>query len=391
MTRHSGAIRPGLRRTLTAMAVAAVAMTALGACGDDDDDGGSGGGGEAIKVGLLASLTGPAAPQGEIVRQGAELAATTLSKEGDRKVELEIQDDAGDPQTGVSAFSQMINAEGLTAIVGGGPSGVAMALKPIANRQEVLLLGSGVAAPDYPTPDGYTFRTWIAASDLEGLTSKHLTEELGARKLAILAENADTFLANGEVAEKVFGEAGGEVTAEEWVDGAQTDFIPQLTKLIATNPDALMIEFTAPATIGNAVKQARQLGFKGPIQTSNNATNDDFFKAAGAAADGAYWTVPSVLDSSAHDAFVKAYKAKYNKDPDTLAASAYDDVMLLGKAIAEVGEDGPAIREWLAGLKAYEGASGPITFTADGDLARKPVAVQTAKDGEIETLITGLS
>jgi branched-chain amino acid transport system substrate-binding protein len=389
----SGAIRPGLRRVLAAIAATALAMTALAACGDSDKDSGGGGASSSgpVKVGLLASLTGPAAPQGEKVRQGAELAAATLSAEGKRKVELTIQDDQGDPQTGVAAFSQMVNAKGLKAIVGGGPSGVAMALKPIANRQKVVLLGSGVAAPAFPTANGFTFRTWIAADDLEGLTAKHLANDLKKRKLAILAENADTFKANGAVAKQVYEAAGGKVTGEEWVDGAQTDFLPQLTKLIATKPDVLMIEFTAPATIGNAVKQARQLGFKGPVQTSNNATNDAFLTAAKSAADGAFWTVPSVLDSATHKAFVTAYQAKYKSEPDTLAASAYDDVMLLGKAIEEVGNDGPAIKAWLAKQKDYDGASGPITFKPDGDLARKPVAVQTVKDGQITALDTGLS
>lgn len=371
------------------VAVLAVAA-ALAACGDDSSGGAASGDGP-ITVGLLTSLTGPAAPQGTNIRRSAELAAAKLGSDVGRPVKLEVQDDQSDPQVGVTAFSQMVNAKGLKGIVGPGPSSVGMALKPVAKRQQIVLLAPGVSAPDYTEADGYTFRTWIASDDLEGSTAKYLTEKMNSRTLGILAENADTFQANAAIDKKIFQDAGGHVTGEEFVDGTQTDFLPQLTKLVAGHPDVLMLEFTAPASIGNAVKQARQLGFKGPVLTSNNATNPEFLAAAKSAADGTYWTVPAVLNNATNKSFAEAYRGKYKADPDTLAASAYDDVMLMGKAIAEVGNDGPAIRDWLAKQKDYDGVSGPITFTPEGALEQKPVSIQTVKNGKITVLSSGLS
>jgi branched-chain amino acid transport system substrate-binding protein len=368
------------------MLAAALGVSGLASCSSS----GSGASGDTMTLGFLATLTGAGAPQSVTLINGAKLAVEVYNKTAHKTVTLDVQDDQSDPVSGLAAYN-LLASKGLNAIVGPNPSSVALAVKPVANRQHVVLMSAGASTPDYPTEGGYTFRTWIASDVLERATAEYFTKKLNIKSVAILAEDAQTFRATAAADAQVYGAAGGKVTEQEFVAATETNYLPQLTKLLATHPATVMLEFTSPASIGNAVKQARQLGFHGPIMSANNAANQTFLDTAGSAADGVCWSKPSTGNDAAYNSFVTAYKAKYGQTPDAYAASAYDDVMIMAKALAAVGNNGPALRTYLLGLKNYDGASGPITFKLNGDLVSKPIVTETVKSGQIVDVQTALA
>lgn len=378
-----------IRRRLSTVLTTAVIL--LGAVGCGGSSGSAPTESGPVKIGLLMSLTGAASVQAAMARRGAELAAATLSAGGGRQVTLVIQDDQSDPQAGVSGFNQLVDSEGLKAIVGPGPSAVALALKPIANSKKVVLMAPGVGTPAFATENGYTYRTWLPVDLLEASTAKYATTDLKLRKVAMLLQDSVDARSYGAAVKTVFEKAGGQVVGQEFVAVGQADFESQLTKLIGAQPDALLIELLSPASLGNAFKQARQLGFKGQMLTSNIATNAAFLTAAGTAAEGAIYSVTVVPDptDANYKAFVTAYQTKYGQAPDILAANGYDCVAIMARAVEQTGNNGPGIKAWLGKLKNYKGVSGTINFKSNGDVASKPYAVYTIKDGKAALLITG--
>ncbi len=90
-----------------------------------------------LKVGLIASLSGFAAPYGVAVQEGVELALAERRKAGD-EVELTVQDDQSDPTKALSAYRFLRDAKGVQLVVGG--SWWIRPLAPITEREEVPLL-----------------------------------------------------------------------------------------------------------------------------------------------------------------------------------------------------------------------------------------------------------
>ncbi|MCL6522858.1 MAG: ABC transporter substrate-binding protein, partial [Firmicutes bacterium] len=81
-------------------------------------------------------------------------------------------------------------------------------------------------------------------------------------------------------------------------------------------------------------------------------------------------------------AFVQAYKAKYNDSPDGFAALGYDAVYLLADAIQRAGSADPAkIRQALADTKGFQGVTGTISMDANHNPV-KPVIILEMKDGQ---------
>jgi branched-chain amino acid transport system substrate-binding protein len=367
----------GRASILAALATVAVLVAS---CGSGDDGGGGSGDGP-IKIGVVASLSGPAAPFGEQQLQGAELAAADWNAEHKRKIELSVQDDQSDPKSGVSAMRKVV-AEQPQAIVGPTASTVGVALAPIANASEIPLMSASVSAPEFATDGGFTFRDHLSTPQLTGATAEWAIDD-GVRSIGMLMPNAADGRAAAKEITRIVEDAGGSITGTEYIEATQTEFQSQLTKLVAGKPDALFVFVIAPEGIAVAMKQARQLGFEGRFLTVANVENDAFVKAAGSAAGDAVWSVETAPDGPQADrykAFVTAFEKKNGGDPDIIAANAYDATTMLAEGATAVG-GGSALRDWLR-KQDYEGITGPIAFDEKGDIKEKPLTIRTLRDGE---------
>jgi branched-chain amino acid transport system substrate-binding protein len=358
--------------------LAAVAVLSMG-CGDDAGAG-AGGGGGSIELGVVASLSGPAAPFGEQQLKGAELAVADWNAKHDGKIKLSVQDDQTDPKSAVSAMRKVV-AGNPDAILGPTASTIGVALAPIAKASKIPLMAASVSAPEFVSPDGFTFRNRSTTPQQTGATTRWAVDH-GVRTVGMLMPNAaDGKAAAKEIARVVEG-AGGAVTQTEYVESTQTEYQSQVTKLVASKPDALFVFIIAPEGIAVAMKQARQLGFKGRFLTVANVENEAFVKAAGRAADDAVWaleTAPAGPQADRYKAFATAFKHKNGGDPDIIAGNAYDATMLLAQGVTAVG-GGPALRAWLH-KQNYAGITGSIAFDDKGDIVSKQLTMRTLREG----------
>jgi branched-chain amino acid transport system substrate-binding protein len=163
----------------------------------------------------------------------------------------------------------------------------------------------------------------------------------GIRKLATINESTD--YAEGVRRESVaqFEKRGGQVVAEERYPSDTTDYRSQLTKLLNENPDALHVAAQAEFAGGTIVKQARELGFDGPIYSDVVVVGATALEIAGDAATGVK-AVTADLDPANNTAqeVLKNFREKYgNVTLPWYIGSAYDDVYITAECLKETGDD----------------------------------------------------
>ncbi len=173
-----------------------------------------------------------------------------------------------------------------------------------------------------------------------------------------------------------------ETNYEPNYENVNPNFEIQLDRLAEVQPDAVVLWADAEPA-GTLVKQIRDRGMKFPIFACERIVHPDFLKAAGKAAEGVVAVYP--FDPEAKNPklleFKKRYEERYHTAPDCYAVHSYDGTMMTVEAIRKAGLNRYRIRDALAAMTHWDGASGPI----DLDLAlsnRRPVIPVSVKDGK---------
>ena len=103
---------------------------------------------EPIKIGVMCALTGPFASEGQDMRNVVEILATELNKSGGikgEKVEIIVEDDAGDPRSAALA-AQRLSTKGVVAVIGTYGSAVTEASQSIYDEAGIVQIATGYTA-----------------------------------------------------------------------------------------------------------------------------------------------------------------------------------------------------------------------------------------------------
>lgn len=341
-----------------------------------------------IPIGFVFSQTGAAAIYGGTQKNAAQLAVDEINTSkmlGDATLKPIFEDDASKPEQAIQVFTKLITQDHVAAIIGPTLSNSAKSSDPIAQDNHTVVLGVSNTAAGITEIGDYVFRDSLPESAVIPNTIKIAKEKLGLSKVAVMYGNDDAFTKGGyDVFQKALADAGITVLTTETFAKGDTDFNPQLTKIQGLAPDAIVVSALAEEAAG-IMQQARQLGIEVPIIGGNGFNSPQLAQLAGQAAEGAIsgaaWFVSN--DTPKNQAFVQAYKAKYNADPDQFAAQAYDGVYLIANAIKNAGSaDRTALRDALGKTTGFEGVLGTFSFV-NREPQHTPV-VQIVHNGKFE-------
>ena len=345
-------------------ALAALALTA--ACGDDSD--------KPFKIGVMESVTGPGETYGTVMVQAKEMAADEINAAGGingRPLELIIEDSKCGAQDAITAYNKLTDVDGVKIILGTSCSGAMLGAAPRAEADGVVLFSASATNPDIAEAGDYIFRTAINDNQL-GVDTGNLLWADGARTLATINETTDYAEGVRRTTVAQFEKRGGSVVAEERYASDVTDFRSQLTKLLAANPDALHVAAQSEFTGGTIVKQARELGYDGPIYGESVVTGTTALEIAGDAATGVKGVIPSPdLTTAKGKEFLSNFQDRYGFV--TLAwflGSAYDDVYIAAECLkkTEDDQDADGFRDCLYDI-TYSGAIGDnYSFDEKGEV-----------------------
>jgi branched-chain amino acid transport system substrate-binding protein len=374
-----------MKRLLQIAALLAVAFSFV-ACGPQ----------AALKIAILAPLSGPVPTFGVSTRDGALLAIEEWNAKGGvlkRKIEPIVEDSQCTPDPAVNAANKVIDQDKVKFIMGEVCSSASIPVSEIANAKKIIQI-SGTSTNTLVTvnADGtvkpYIFRACFI-DPFQGLVGANFAWGKGWKTAFIMLDQANDYVKGlAEAFEKAFTAQGGTIVGKETYTSKDTDFSAILAKVKAAKPDVVYLP-DYYNIVNLATKQAKEKGIIAPFMGGDGWDSADLDLAA---ADGGFYTNhysptdprPEVVN------FLKAYGAKYNGAvPDALAALAYDATNILLQAIKESGSTTDTDKVRVAMEKiSFNGVSGKITFDASHNPI-KSAPILAVKNGKIsvETVV----
>jgi branched-chain amino acid transport system substrate-binding protein len=340
------------------------------------------GSGSGPRVGVILPLTGDAAVYGQALKKGIDLAMEQLSAKGEAVPALLFEDDRGQAAQSVTAARRLIDVEKVPLILGGAMSSTAEAIVPICNDSHVVLISPTATKPALTRMGHYFFRLW-PSDDYDGkIMAEAAYQKLHLRRISVLYINLAYGVGITQVFTHDFQALGGTIISSDGYTQGATDFRSLLTKIQASNPDAIYLPGYV-AEIANILKQASELGIKSRFLGVNSLYDPKLIEVAGPAAEGAVFTYPTFDPKSQQSvvaSFVQAFKTKYGSDPDAFAAQGYDTLRVVARVRGAAGATGDEIRQKLLSLGRFDGPGGSFTFDANGDV-QKELRLLTVKNG----------
>jgi branched-chain amino acid transport system substrate-binding protein len=344
---------------------------------------------DAIKIGLLAPLTGQAAADGLSVQNSVKLAVEKVNAEGGlmgKKVELITYDDRADGKEAVALARKLIEQDKVVAVVGGSYSTPSRAMAPIFQEEKIPAVYAYAVHPDVTKAGNFNFRNGFLGM-VEGKAAAYTAVKLlKAKKIALLISDNDfgRTLAEGfKMYIEKYAKGAATITSVQAYPMQEKDFKAYLSKIKDENVDVIFSSGYYFQT-GPVVKQAREMGIKAHIIGEEGADSPKFLEIAGPSAEGFIIVTNLNRDDKRAQVqnFLKTFETRYKIQPDMVGASAYDAFMIIIDGIKRAKSvKGPDIRGSIATLKDFDGLTGQIKrFTPEGEVV-KDVQVQTVKNG----------
>ena len=331
---------------------------------------------DTIKVGAILAVTGPASFLGAPEAKTLEMMVEEINKKGGikgKKIELIIKDSGASPEKALSFAKQLIEEEKVLAIIGPSTTGETMKIKGVAEEAKAILLSCAAAEVIVNPVAKYVFKT----PQMDKHAVIKIFEQMKAMKhtkAGVLSSNTGFGKAGKEQIEKLAAEHGIQIAANEVYDSKATDLTAEVTKVKAAGAEAIINWSIEPAQ-SIVIKNARQIGFKGPIFQSHGFGNIKYVEAAGEAAEGVIFPAGRLLvadvlpknhpQKAVLTKYKKDYEAKFKEDASTFGGHAYDAMVILTKAIEKAGSaDKEAVRNAIEGLRGVVGTGGVFNFSA---------------------------
>ena len=325
-------------KRIFALGLLVILAQAVMACGGDGE-----GDTSPFRIGVMESLTGAGETYGNVAVEAKQMAMDEINAAGGingRMLELVVEDSKCSAQDAINAYKKLTDVDGMKIILGTSCSGAMLGVAPLAEADGVVLFSGLASNPDIANAGDYIFRTQI--SDIEvGINTGNVLWADGIRVLATITETTDYAEGVRRTSVAQFEKNGGKVIAQERYTPDTTDFRSQLTKLFEASPDALHITPQSEFAAGTIVKQARELGYRGPIYGETITVGTTSLDIAGDAATGlkAITATPDPNNAKAQEVLTN-FRARYKHI--TLPwhlGSAYDDVYIAAECLKRTNDD----------------------------------------------------
>jgi branched-chain amino acid transport system substrate-binding protein len=347
---------------------------------------------DAVRIGLVYTLSGPLAVLGQQARDGFQLAVKDLGgKLGGREVEVIVADDELKPDVALSKVRGLLERDRVDFVVGPISSSILQVIfKPVMTAG-VFLISTNSGPSTYAGKDCHPnfFVTSYQNDQIFEAVGK-FAQDQGYKRVFVLVPN---YQAGKDAITGFRRYYKGNVMEEAFVPLNNLDFQSELAKIAVARPDAL---FTfMPGGMGvNLVKQFQQAGLNGKVPflsafTVDEATLPAQREAALGMLGGMTWAPDA--NTPQNRKFVAGYEAAYGSVPGSYAFQAYDAALLIDSAIRQVKGDLSKKDAVRAALQKAEFRSlrGDFRFGQNGYPIQDFYMVRAAKraDGKFQTEI----
>ena len=321
---------------------------------------------EPVMAGISGPLTGPNAQYGAQWKRGFDLALDGINGAGGvkgRPLAYDFQDSQSDPRQSIAVAQKFIADPNIIIEFGDFSSPASMAASPIYQRAKLVQFGFTNSHPDFTKGGTYMWSNSTSQAE-EQPKLFDFVAATSMKRPAVLHLNTDWGRTAKDAFVKAADAAGVKVAAVEAYLSAEQDFRPTLTRVRDSNPDGLvLLSYYADGAL--ICRQARDAGIKLPIVAGTSNYSPKFLELGGPGVEGVYVMTtffpadprPEVQD------FVKRFRAKFDAEPDSFSAGAYDTMILWSRLVEGWG---PTREGMLTGLGAIKDVPsviyGSVTF-----------------------------
>ncbi|HUG78986.1 MAG TPA: ABC transporter substrate-binding protein [Burkholderiales bacterium] len=321
-----------------------------------------------IKIGVAGPITGPLAFLGQHIKWAGELATDEINQKGGllgRKLVFLMQDSACRPGDGVTAAERLLNQDRVDVMLGDVCSGSTMAVMPIMEKAQRPFIVTISTHPDITAKSGAGGNPWVFRTvPHDGMIADVVADKIkGVKSIAIVGEDTDY----GRGAVRLLKErlpASVRIVSEDYLKQTETDFLPILTRIRASKPDAIGT-YVLDQQASNLMRQYLQFGLSIPLVGRPPLGSGVVAELVKSGKFDGSWTVYPYydkFDDPKNEAFVKPYIQRFKQPPHYAGYGVYEGIKLYADAVRRAGTtEAERVREALA-QSNFDAILGPMRF-----------------------------
>jgi len=327
-----------------------------------------------IKIGTFLAVTGPASFLGDPELKTLQMYIEEVNAKGGidgRKIELVHYDTGGRAKEAVNFAKRLIKKDRVDVIVGGSTSGSTLSVMPIVKKNQIPFISLAGSVRIIDPVQKWTFKM----PHTDRMAASKIYEDMqkrGITRVALISGNGG-FGKSGRVQSLALaGKYGITIVADESYGRKDTDMTAQLTKIRATDAQAIL-NFGFGSGPAIVTKNIRQLGIKVPLYESHGVASKKYIELSGAAAEGVRLPASALLvaeklaDSNPQKAVLLSYKKKFEAKygpVSTFGGHAYDGLMIALQAIDRANStDKAKVRDEIEKTTNFIGTGGVFNMS----------------------------
>lgn len=349
------------------------------------------------KVGVSLPLSGNLASYGKSTLDGIKLKASQIDTAGGiggRKLELIVEDNKGEPQESRNTYKKLAASDKVIAVLGPITSTNALSVRRYALELEVPVISPTATNDKVTLRNPYMFRVCFNDSFQGRAIARHAFTGKSFKTAAILMDmNSDYSKGLSKSFKEAFSSLGGKVVAEEGYQQKETEFGPQLKKIVSADPDVVFVP-GYPPELQLIIKQAKVVGLKARLCGADGWDNDSVINGSGDNVEGCF--IVGAFSREDSRPAVRTFMADFEKAydggvPGTFEALGYDSLSLLAEAIGKGAATPEEVKDALLTLKGVELVTGTAAVTPEGDVEKSAVLLEIRKaaDGKFTAKYIG--
>jgi branched-chain amino acid transport system substrate-binding protein len=332
---------------------------------------------DAIRIGSILSVTGPAAFLGDPELKTLQLYIEKINAAGGvlgRKLELVNYDDGSEASKANGFAKRLIESDQVNVLIGGTTTGATMSMAPLVEKAGIpfISLAGGVIVTD-------PVKKWIFKTPhTDRMAAEKVFEDMkkrGIAKVALLSETSGFGQSGRKEAQASAAKYGVTLVADETYGPKDTDVTAQLAKIKATPGVQAVFVFGLGQGPAVVTKNYGQLAMNAlPLYQSHGVASEEYIKLAGKAAENVRLPSPALTIANSlpsEDAqkpvvvgYEKTYRDQYKTDPSTFGGYALDALNLAVDAIKRAGStDREKVRNALEQTRGFVGVTGVFNMS----------------------------
>jgi branched-chain amino acid transport system substrate-binding protein len=350
-----------------------------------------------IHIAYMLVVTGPNSALGIDSLNGVKIAIDDAGgKILGHVVKFDGQDSLCNADGAMAAATKLVTDPTIVAVIGPSCSSEARAGEPLLSSAGFVTISPSNTAPDLTDPNsqnhyqGY-FRTSNNDKVQGAAAADFAFNILGLRKAATIQDGSLYAAVLQQTFVDTFKTLGGKITLQVPISMGQTDMSLVMTAIATGAPELIYFPIFMPEG-AFIIKQARNTpGLETTkLMAADGLYSPDVVNSSGAAVKGVLVT-SQVVEGAPYTKFVTKYMTKFGMQPiNTYHAQAYDAFNIIMAAIEKVAVVEPdgtiyiprqALRNAVAATRDFQGLTGVLACSPDGDCANPVIGVYEYQAG----------